>query len=52
MCNGDSGGPVLQAGTDLVLAINSYGASASCAAVGYAQRLDTPDVLAFVNQYR
>lgn len=52
MCNGDSGGPVLQAGTDLVLAINSYGASASCAAVGYAQRLDTPDVLAFINQYR
>lgn len=48
VCNGDSGGPNLKAGTDLVLAINSYGPSASCNAVTYSQRLDTPDAIAFL----
>ena len=52
MCNGDSGGPIVQSGTNIVLAINSYGAAANCAAVGYAQRLDTPDVLRFINSHR
>ena len=52
LCNGDSGGPVVQSGTNIALAITSYGPAANCAAVGYAQRLDTPDVLGFINQYR
>lgn len=52
MCSGDSGGPVVQSGTSIVLAINSYGPAANCAAVGYAQRLDTADVLGFINQYK
>lgn len=51
ICNGDSGGPVLQAGTSTVLAINSYGASSTCAAVGYAQRLDTADVLPWLQSF-
>ena len=47
-CFGDSGGPNLQAGTNIVLAINSYGPSASCNAVSYSQRLDTQQVHDFV----
>jgi Trypsin len=50
-CNGDSGGPILQGGTDLMLAINSYGASAQCTAVAYAQRVDTPDAHAFITGF-
>jgi secreted trypsin-like serine protease len=49
-CFGDSGGPNLLAGTNLVLAINGYGPSASCSAVSYSQRLDTPEAHAFVAQ--
>jgi hypothetical protein len=45
-CFGDSGGPNLVG--DTVVAINSYGASASCNAVSYSQRLDTPEVYGFV----
>jgi secreted trypsin-like serine protease len=50
-CNGDSGGPDLQAGTDLMLAISSYGASATCKAVAYAQRMDTPEAIRFVSSF-
>ena len=50
-CNGDSGGPNLQAGTDLILAVNSYGPSATCNAVSYSQRLDTAEAHAFVTQF-
>lgn len=48
ICNGDSGGPSLKAGTDLILGISSYGASATCNAVEYSQRLDTPSVAGFL----
>jgi hypothetical protein len=50
-CFGDSGGPNLQAGTNIVLAVNSYGASASCNAVSYSQRLDTPQVHDFITSF-
>jgi hypothetical protein len=50
-CFGDSGGPNLQAGTNIVLAINSYGPSASCNAVSYSQRLDTPSVYGFISHF-
>jgi secreted trypsin-like serine protease len=50
-CFGDSGGPDLQTGTDLMLAISSYGPSATCNAVDYSQRMDTPEALAFVNSF-
>ena len=48
ICNGDSGGPSLKAGTDLILAISSYGPSASCNAVEYSQRLDSVPVAGFL----
>lgn len=50
-CSGDSGGPDLLAGTDTILAISGYGASSTCNAVAYSQRLDTPDALAFITSY-
>jgi hypothetical protein len=50
-CFGDSGGPNLQAATNIVLAINSYGPSATCNAVSYSQRLDTPSVYGFISQF-
>ena len=50
-CQGDSGGPIVQSGTDIALAISSYGPAANCAAVGYAQRLDTPEVLGFIARF-
>jgi hypothetical protein len=50
-CNGDSGGPIVQSGTNIALAVISYGPAANCAAVGYAQRLDTPEVLGFIARY-
>ncbi len=50
-CFGDSGGPNLQAGTDLMLAISSYGPSATCRAVSYSQRMDTPEALRFVGTF-
>jgi hypothetical protein len=50
-CNGDSGGPDLQAGTDVVLAISSYGATTSCNAVEYSQRMDTAGALGFVSSF-
>lgn len=50
-CSGDSGGPDLQAGTDLMLAISSYGPSATCKAVAYSQRLDTTEALSFVGSF-
>ncbi len=50
-CSGDSGGPDLQAGTDLMLAIGSYGPSATCRAVDYSQRMDTPDAVGFVQSF-
>lgn len=50
-CNGDSGGPDLKAGTDLMLAISSYGPSATCKAVAYSQRMDTAEALSFVSSF-
>ena len=43
---GDSGGPVLLRGTNLVLGLVSYGSG-----VGYATRVDTSDVLAWVTDW-
>jgi len=50
-CFGDSGGPDLLAGTDTVLAVNSYVTNYNCSGVGYSQRVDTPDVLAWINSF-
>jgi hypothetical protein len=50
-CEGDSGGPDLQAGTDLMLSISSYGPNAGCKAPAYSQRMDTAEALSFVGSF-
>lgn len=44
-CFGDSGGPVLLAGTDTVLGVTSYGPNVQCTGPGYYSRTDIPAVL-------
>lgn len=48
VCFGDSGGPDLLGGTDIVLAVNSYGTNSNCAGVTYSNRIDLPDILNFI----
>jgi trypsin len=50
-CFGDSGGPDLLAGTDTVLAVNSYVTNGNCKGVTYSQRVDIPDVLAWIGSF-
>jgi Trypsin len=49
-CFGDSGGPILQGGSSTVLGVNSYG-GLNCAGIGYAQRIDLPDILSWIRSY-
>ena len=51
ICFGDSGGPALLGGTDTVLAVNSYVSNANCSGVAYSQRVDVPDVLAWIRGF-
>jgi hypothetical protein len=48
---GDSGGPALQAGTDVVLAITAFGTNTPCMGTGYYQRLDIPDILDWIGDF-
>jgi hypothetical protein len=48
---GDSGGPVLLDGTDTILAVNSYVTSYPSGGVTYSCRIDTPDVLVWINSF-
>jgi hypothetical protein len=48
---GDSGGPILDAGTNVVLGENSFVTNSNCSGVTYAQRLDIPDILAWISSY-
>jgi hypothetical protein len=50
ICSGDSGGPDLLAGTDTVLAVNSYG-KRNCTAASYSSRIDIPDVLSWIESF-
>jgi secreted trypsin-like serine protease len=50
-CFGDSGGPGLIGGTDTVIALTSYGSNGNCAGVSYSFRIDTPDVLAWIQSF-
>jgi hypothetical protein len=47
---GDSGGPIFLAGTNIVIANNSFVTNANCDGVTYAQRIDIPDVLDWINE--
>jgi hypothetical protein len=49
-CFGDSGGPDLLAGTDIVLAVNSYVTNINCAGVGYSARVDIDEVLEWIEE--
>ena len=49
-CFGDSGGPILSGGSSTVLGVNSYG-GLNCAGIGYAQRIDVPDILTWIEGY-
>ena len=48
---GDSGGPILLGGTSTILAINSFVNNSNCDGVTYAQRIDLPDILAWINGF-
>jgi hypothetical protein len=50
-CFGDSGGPDLLGGTDTVIGVNSYVTNSNCGGVGYASRVDIPEVLAWINDF-
>jgi len=50
-CFGDSGGPDLKGGTNIVLAVNSYVTNINCSGVGYSARVDIPEVLAWINSF-
>lgn len=47
-CFGDSGGPILAAGTDLIVAVNSFGLNGNCSGVGGVYRVDQPDDIEFL----
>ena len=49
ICFGDSGGPNVLAGTDIVLAVNSYVTNDNCTGVTYSNRVDLQEVLDFIN---
>jgi len=50
-CFGDSGGPDLLGGTNIVLAVNSYGTNSNCAGVTYSNRIDLPEILEFIESF-
>ncbi len=50
-CFGDSGGPDLLGGTNVVLGVNSYVTNSNCSGVGYSARVDVPEVLAWINSF-
>jgi hypothetical protein len=48
ICFGDSGGPDILSGTNIILAVNSFVTNSNCSGVTYSQRIDLPEVLAFI----
>jgi hypothetical protein len=49
ICFGDSGGPDVLSGTNIVLSVNSFVTNSNCTGVTFSQRIDLPEVLAFIN---
>ena len=50
-CFGDSGGPDLVGGTDVVVGVNSYVTNTNCSGVTYSFRIDSPDVLSWIQSF-
>jgi hypothetical protein len=48
---GDSGGPNLLGGTNIILGVTSWGMNYNCAGVSYASRVDTADVLEWISSF-
>ena len=51
ICFGDSGGPDLLTGSNLMLGVNSFVNNDQCAGVTYSNRIDIPSVLGFIISY-
>lgn len=51
VCFGDSGGPDVLSGTDTVLSVNTFVTNGECSGVTYSQRIDLPDILAFIHSF-
>jgi hypothetical protein len=51
ICFGDSGGPDLISGTDVVVGVNSYVPNGNCAGVTYSFRIDSPEVLSWIQSF-
>jgi secreted trypsin-like serine protease len=47
-CFGDSGGPNLKGGSNIVLAVNSFVANSICSGNTYSYRVDTPEALQWI----
>lgn len=50
-CLGDSGGPILLAGTDVVVAVNSFVLNSNCAGQAYAYRTDQQEVISWILEH-
>jgi hypothetical protein len=48
VCHGDSGGPDLVAGTNIILAVNSFGGGQTCDSNTYSYRVDTQEALTWI----
>lgn len=46
-CFGDSGGPDLLGGTNVILGVNSFG-NGVCTSTSYSYRVDTPQALSWI----
>jgi hypothetical protein len=51
ICFGDSGGPDLLGGTDVVIGVNSYVTNLNCAGVTYSSRIDLAPVLSWITSF-
>ncbi|MBN1678939.1 MAG: S1 family peptidase [Anaerolineae bacterium] len=50
-CFGDSGGPLFLDGTNVIVAVTSFGLNGNCAGTGGGYRVDTADDLAWLANY-